>query len=71
MGKQPPTYLKEILVRLNPVIIGLTQSMSKKGNSLDNADALIERIKVHIEYYNTKRIKVKLKEYRTQALNAV
>nr|PMK20654.1 transposase [Vibrio cyclitrophicus] len=76
---------------------GLTQSMSRKGNCLDNAvaenffallktemyhnqsfedaDALIEQIKEYIEYYNTKRIKVKLKgltpiEYRTQALKA-
>jgi putative transposase len=76
---------------------GLTQSMSRKGNCLDNAvaenffallktemyhnqhfkdaDALIEQIKEYIEYYNTKRIKVKLKgltpiEYRNQALKA-
>lgn len=76
---------------------GLTQSMSRKGNCLDNAvaenffallktemyhgkhfkdaDALIEQIKEYIEYYNTKRIKVKLKgltpiEYRNQALQA-
>jgi putative transposase len=76
---------------------GLTQSMSRKGNCLDNAvaenffallktemyhnqsfedaDALIEQIKEYIEYYNNKRIKVKLKgltpiEYRTQALKA-
>ncbi|PTP70500.1 hypothetical protein CWO23_11240 [Vibrio splendidus] len=76
---------------------GLTQSMSRKGNCLDNAvaenffallktemyhnqsfedaDALIEQIKEYIEYYNTKRIKVKLKgltpiEYRAQALKA-
>lgn len=74
---------------------GLTQSMSRKGNCLDNAvaenffallktemyhvnsfrnaDELIEQIKDYIEYYNTKRIKVKLKgmtpvEYRNQAL---
>ena len=76
---------------------GLTQSMSRKGNYLDNAvvenffallktemhhgkhfknaDALIEQIEEYIEYYNTKRIKVKLKgltpiEYRNQALRA-
>lgn len=76
---------------------GLIQSMSRKGNCLDNAvaenffallktemyhgysfrnaDELIERIKGYIEYYNKKRIKVKLKgmtpvEYRNQALKA-
>ncbi|GHA41600.1 integrase [Photobacterium aphoticum] len=76
---------------------GLTQSMSRKGNCLDNAvaenffallktemyhnqhfedaDDLMEQIKKYIEYYNTKRIKVKLKgltpiEYRNQALKA-
>lgn len=76
---------------------GLTQSMSRKGNCLDNAvaenffgllktemyhnhsfrdaDDLIEQIREYIEYYNTKRIKVKLKgltpkEYRSQALQA-
>lgn len=76
---------------------GLTQSMSRKGNCLDNAVAenffgilktemyhrekfdsaehLMEEIKDYIEYYNTKRIKVKLKgltpiEYRNQALGA-
>ncbi len=75
----------------------LKQSMSRKGNCLDNAVAenffgllktemyhrqkftdaehLIEEIKQYIEYYNTKRIKVKLKglspiEYRNQALGA-
>ncbi|WP_372062487.1 IS3 family transposase [Vibrio sp. 10N.261.51.F12] len=42
------------------------------NQSFEDADALIEQIK---EYYNTKRIKVKLKgltpiEYRTQALKA-
>ncbi|WP_420555454.1 IS3 family transposase [Neptuniibacter marinus] len=74
---------------------GLTQSMSRKGNCLDNAaaesffavlktemyhqqefknaDDLINQIDEYIEYYNTKRIKVKLKgltpvEYRKQAL---
>jgi putative transposase len=77
---------------------GLTQSMSRKGNCLDNAvaenffgllktemyhgvnfdsaDELIRKLKDYIEYYNTKRIKVKLKgltpvEFREQALLAV
>lgn len=76
---------------------GLPQSMSRKGNCLDNAmaenffgilktemyhnevfksaDELIENIKEYIHYYNTKRIKLKLKglspvEYRNQALVA-
>lgn len=76
---------------------GLTQSMSRKGNCLDNAvaenffgilktemyhqeefkdaDELIESIKEYIDYYNNKRIKLKLKglspiEYRNQALKA-
>jgi len=76
---------------------GLTQSMSRKGNCLDNAvaenffallktemyhnqyfedaDDLITQIDEYIEYYNTKRIKVKLKgltpiEYRNQAFQA-
>lgn len=76
---------------------GLIQSMSRKGNCLDNAvaenffallktemyhgksfkdaDDLIKQIEEYIEYYNTKRIKVKLKgltpiEYRNQALRA-
>ncbi|WP_301775142.1 IS3 family transposase [Pseudidiomarina terrestris] len=76
---------------------GLQQSMSRKGNCLDNAvaenffgilktemyhnevfksaDELIENIKEYIDYYNTKRIKLKLKglspiEYRTQTLEA-
>lgn len=76
---------------------GLIQSMSRKGNCLDNAVAenffallktemyhnnhfkdandLIEQIEEYIEYYNTKRIKAKLKgltpiEYRNQALQA-
>lgn len=76
---------------------GLTQSMSRKGNCLDNAvaenffallktemyhqhtfedaDDLIACIDEYIEYYNTKRIKIKLKglspvEYRNQALLA-
>ncbi|MGF1747003.1 IS3 family transposase [Vibrio minamisatsumaniensis] len=45
------------------------------NQSFEDADALIEKIKEYIEYYNTKRIKVKLKgltpiEYRTQALKA-
>ena len=76
---------------------GLTQSVSRKGNCLDNAvaenffgllktemyhrqnfkdaDELIEKLDEYIEYYNKKRIKVKLKgltpiEYRIQALQA-
>lgn len=76
---------------------GLKQSMSRKGNCLDNAvaenffgllktemyhnevfksaDELIETIKEYIDYYNNKRIKLKLKglspiEYRNQALAA-
>ena len=76
---------------------GLIQSMSRRGNCLDNAvaenffallktemfhgqdfesaDDLIEKIDEYITYYNTKRIKVKLKgltpvEYRNQALQA-
>jgi len=76
---------------------GLKQSMSRKGNCLDNAvaenffgllktemyhnevfesaDELIETIKEYIDYYNNKRIKLKLKglspiEYRTQAFAA-
>ena len=76
---------------------GLKQSMSRKGNCLDNAvaenffgllktemyhnevfknaDELIETIKEYIDYYNHKRIKLKLKglspiEYRNQALVA-
>nr|WP_293228581.1 IS3 family transposase [Moritella sp.] len=84
-------YQKQLLAH------GLTQSMSRKGNCLDNAvaenffgllktemyhrqnfkdaDELIEKLDEYIEYYNTKRIKVKLKgltpiEYRNQALQA-
>lgn len=76
---------------------GLSQSMSRKGNCLDNAvaenffgilktemyhnevfksaDDLIESIKEYIDYYNNKRIKLKLKglspiEYRNQTLVA-
>lgn len=76
---------------------GLKQSMSRKGNCLDNAvaenffgllktemyhgekfkdaDDLIHQLKEYIEYYNYKRIKLKLKglspiEYRNQALIA-
>ncbi|MGF1907608.1 IS3 family transposase, partial [Aliivibrio salmonicida] len=45
------------------------------GYSFKDADELIEKIEEYIEYYNTKRIKVKLKgltpiEYRNQALQA-
>ncbi len=74
---------------------GVKQSISRKGNCLDNAvaenffgllksemyhgyrfrdaDELIDKIDEYIEYYNTKRIKAKLKdltpvEYRNQAL---
>jgi len=74
---------------------GIRQSMSRKGNCLDNAvaenffgllktemyhrhhfsdaDHLIEELHKYINYYNTERIKVKLKgltpvEYRNQAL---
>lgn len=77
---------------------GITQSMSRKGNCLDNACAEsffghlkcefyrgrrfedVETFKAeldeYIEYYNTRRIKEKLKglspvEYRTQSLGAV
>lgn len=76
---------------------GIRQSMSRKGNCLDNAvaenffgllksemyhghhfqdaDELIEKIDEYIEYYNTRRIKAKLKgltpvQYRNQALQA-
>lgn len=76
---------------------GLIQSMSHKGNCLDNAvaenffgllktemyhgvkfdsaDELIRKLKDYITYYNTERIKVKLKgltpvEFREQALLA-
>lgn len=76
---------------------GIRQSMSRRGNCLDNAVAenffgllksemyhgyyfkdaneLIEKIDEYIEYYNTKRIKAKLKgltpiQYRNQALQA-
>ncbi|CAM3877275.1 IS3 family transposase [Parendozoicomonas haliclonae] len=76
---------------------GLVQSMSRRGNCLDNAvaenffgllktemfhgqkfkdaDELIEKIDEYITYYNTRRIKVKLKgltpaECRSQALQA-
>jgi putative transposase len=76
---------------------GLKQSMSRKGNCLDNAaaesffavlktemfhgydfesaDELIIKIDEYIKYYNTERIKVKLKgltpvEHRNQALLA-
>ncbi|WP_409274092.1 IS3 family transposase [Proteus mirabilis] len=45
------------------------------GHYFQNADELIDKIEEYIEYYNTKRIKVKLKgltlvEYRNQALQA-
>lgn len=74
---------------------GITQSMSRKGNCLDNAvienffgilktecfytkqfsdvDELEEELHEYIKYYNTERIKLKLKglspvQYRTQSL---
>lgn len=86
-----PSYQKQLADN------GIKQSMSRKGNCLDNAvaenffgllksemyhghdfqnaDELIEKIEEYIEYYNTKRIKAKLKgltpvEYRNQALQA-
>ncbi|MFV0449496.1 MAG: IS3 family transposase, partial [Vibrio sp.] len=45
------------------------------GQSFTDADELIANIEEYIEYYNTKRIKVKFKgltpiEYRNQALQA-
>ena len=76
---------------------GLTISMSRKGNCLDNAamesffgtlksecfhgqefasiEALESEVQAYIHYYNTDRIKVKLKglspvQYRTQSLIA-
>ncbi|MEX9839936.1 IS3 family transposase [Providencia rettgeri] len=86
-----PSYQKQLADN------GIKQSMSNKGNCLDNAvaenffgllksemyhghhfqnaDELIDKIDEYIEYYNSKRIKVKLKgltpvEYRNQALQA-
>ena len=74
---------------------GIIQSMSRKGNCLDNsvmenffgilktemfygnrfnsAEQLIEEIEHYIDYYNNRRIKVKLKglspvQYRIQSL---
>ena len=49
--------------------------LSPNPNIKSLRNELIEQIKEYIEYYNTKRIKVKLKgltpiEYRTQALKA-
>ena len=79
-------------------LAGITQSMSRKGNCLDNAcaesffghlkcefyrgrrfddvDTFKTALAEYIEYYNTKRIKLKLKglspvEYRTQSQCAV
>ena len=73
---------------------GIIQSMSRKGNCLDNAvienffgllkselfylkkfksvEYFIKELKSYIKYYNTKRIKIKLKglspvEYRTKS----
>jgi putative transposase len=92
-GWQYQNSMVQNLLRAN----GLKQSMSRKGNCLDNAVAesffgilktemyygekfedaneLINSIKEYIEYYNHKRIKLKLKglspiEYRNQALVA-
>ncbi len=86
-----PSYQKQLVDH------GLIQSMSRRGNCLDNAvaenffsllktemfhgqtfqdaDELIEKIKEYITYYNTRRIKMRLKgltpvEYRHQALKA-
>ena len=57
------THIKKVLKEKK-----ITQSMSRKGNSLDNG--LIED---YIYYYNNKRIKEKLKgltpaSYRSQSL---
>lgn len=45
------------------------------GEAFKDADDLIDQVKDYIEYYNTKRIKLKLNglspvEYRTQAMAA-
>lgn len=75
----------------------ITQSMSRKGNCLDNSvmenffghlksellylqtfenmECFIEELKLYIDYYNNKRIKVKLKgltpvQYRIQSLSS-
>ncbi|HGN1708045.1 TPA: transposase [Providencia rettgeri] len=54
---------------------GLLKSEMYHGHNFQNADDLIEKIDEYIEYYNTKRIKAKLRgltpvEYRNQALQA-
>ncbi|MBG5925832.1 transposase [Providencia rettgeri] len=54
---------------------GLLKSEMYHSHHFQNADELIDKIDEYIEYYNTKRIKVKLKgltpvEYRNQALQA-
>ncbi|WP_392560039.1 IS3 family transposase [Orbus mooreae] len=54
---------------------GLLKSEMYHGQHFKDADELIEKIEEYIEYYNTKRIKVKLKgltpvAYRNQALRA-
>ncbi|EMG9191459.1 IS3 family transposase [Morganella morganii] len=54
---------------------GLHTSKMYHGHHFQNADELIEKIDEYIEYYNTRRIKAKLKgltpvEYRNQALQA-
>ena len=54
---------------------GLLKSEMYHGQCFEDADELIEKIEEYIEYYNTIRIKAKLKgltpvEYRNQALRA-
>lgn len=54
---------------------GLLKSEMYHGHHFQDADELIEKIDEYIEYYNTRRIKVKLKgltpvQYRNQALQA-
>ncbi|ARX07803.1 TPA: integrase core domain-containing protein [Proteus mirabilis] len=66
-------YLK--LDRVLVAFFGLLKSEMYHGHHFQNADELIDKIEEYIEYYNTKRIKVKLKgltlvEYRNQALQA-
>ena len=62
IGPGEPTYI-------------IAEMSANHNQSFEDADVLIEQIKEYIEYYNTKRIKVKPKgltpiEYRTQALKA-
>ncbi|HEK0624787.1 TPA: transposase [Proteus mirabilis] len=54
---------------------GLLKSEMYHEHYFQNADELIDKIEEYIEYYNTKRSKIKLKvltpvEYRNQALQA-